>query len=125
MKILRLLLHPVAADMRRLKLFHQNDCRRNLSSRLTFGAGMAGYSHEGAHFIHRLVPPFRPLLAHSIARPGPSAADLAFVPAVASDWHYGQRRVCIYPGFIVPSRALARLEESLIALENSRRIQHP
>jgi len=81
--------------------------------RLTFSAGVAEYHHEGAHSFYRLVHPFRPVLARGVTRAGSAADHLAGVPATPPDRHYRERRLCSNSGVIVPSRTLARWEESV------------
>jgi hypothetical protein len=80
---------------------------------LTFPTEVAGYSYEGADSIHRMVHPFRPLLAHCIGRRGPFAAGLANISAIPFNRHCGERSICIDSRFVVFACATVGVEESL------------
>jgi len=84
-----------------------------VAPQLTFNAVVAGYEYEGAHSIYRLVHSFRPLLAHCIARRGPSAAGVAGISAIPPARHYLERGICLDSRFIVFARATVWLEKSL------------
>jgi hypothetical protein len=81
---------------------------------LTFGRGVAGYLHEGAHTVYWLVHPFRPVLAPGPARGGSSAGRLAHIPAAAPDWRYRARGVCVDSCGVVFAGAVVGWEERLV-----------
>jgi hypothetical protein len=82
-------------------------------AQLTFPVTMAGYRYEGAHSVYWLVHPFRAVLAHRVARGGSAAGYLVGVAALPAHWHYGERSVCVNPGFVISSGSFAWLEEGL------------